>query len=97
MGIYRLQETVGAWAQETFPHQTPRSCAAHLLQEAAELYCSAISYEEEAADCYLLLLTYAHRRGFSLHEAAVNRMRNLRLRQWEMQSDGLMHAKGSDH
>jgi NTP pyrophosphatase (non-canonical NTP hydrolase) len=82
-----------------FPEQTPRSCASHLLQEAAELYCAPSPKEaqDEAADCLMLLVTFAARSGFSLAEALEHKFARVQQRSWARGADGLMHAAGSVH
>lgn len=78
-----LQQAVGEWGEETFPHSTPQSCAAHLEREVRELQYELANLggrgdwqkareraQEELADCYLLLLHLAHKLGLDLELAA---------------------------
>lgn len=81
-GLDRLQMEVGDWGAVTFPSATLESITAHLMEEAEELNadCTVQGPEEgmasrdeikmEAADCLLLLMHVAYREGFSLIEAA---------------------------
>lgn len=84
-----FQREVGAWAQQTFPQSTRESVLAHLYDELQELMAADQGEQaeghteiEEAADCYLLLLHYAHKCRFDLEESAMlKHLRNTR-RQW---------------
>lgn len=80
-----LQRATGEWAEATFPHSTPESIVAHLRREVEEL-ATAVAEREgiiwEASDCALLLLHLAHKRGFSLDEAARSKLETNRLRTW---------------
>lgn len=70
-----FQRQVGEWSGKTFPLSTRYSIAAHLDEEVAELTDTlhegrgVYEYEEEAANCLLLLLHLAHTLDFSLAEA----------------------------
>jgi NTP pyrophosphatase (non-canonical NTP hydrolase) len=87
IGLDAYQRKVGRWAESVFTQATPASIAAHLAREVEEL--RAVTHlgppegeEEEAADCFLLLLHYAHRRGFSLLDAADRKFTENKLRRW---------------
>lgn len=87
IGLDRFQQEVGRWAETTFPQSTKATIVAHLLREVAELDGAQHlgppeAEEEEAADCFLLLLHFAHKRGFSLLDAADRKMVENRLRRW---------------
>lgn len=76
--IEQFQERVGEWGKSTFPHSTTQTILAHLRDEITELIeadrdspLATDLHQEEAADCFILLLHYAHRRGFSLFDAGV--------------------------
>lgn len=85
-----FQSKVGTWGHATFPQSTPGSILAHLTDEVSELKGAweTLRFDdmedaEEAADCLLLLLHYAHRRGFSLFDAAVVKAAINERRKWE--------------
>jgi hypothetical protein len=75
-----LQYWQGSWAQATFPMQTNGSILEHLRREVKELQDS--DDPQEAADCLLLLLAYAHRNGFDLFSEAVKKFHINQERQW---------------
>jgi hypothetical protein len=75
-----LQMWQGEWSQKTFPTQCNTSLIEHLRRELKELEESGDP--EEAADCFLLLLSYAHVNGFDLFEAAVAKYWVNQTRQW---------------
>jgi hypothetical protein len=59
-----FQRMVGLWADRVMTESTNASICKHLQKEAKEL---TASYEpEEAADCFLILLHFAHRNKFDL-------------------------------
>ena len=73
--LRKAQAEIGAWTTETFPEATTQSQLEHLRREVLELIESdqedaPADCAGEAADCLLLLLGYAHRRGFDLLNAA---------------------------
>jgi NTP pyrophosphatase (non-canonical NTP hydrolase) len=90
-----LQQSVGEWADKTFPQSDWRSIVAHLESEVEELsgalYTDADGrgdYEEEAADCLLLLFHLAHKEGFSLIRAAARKHAKNLTRAWETDDGG---------
>ena len=93
-----MQAEIGAWGNETFPQSTSDTILAHLQEEIAELTAEAESerssdYRIEAADCFLLLLHFAHRKGFSLFDAAMAKMAINRQRQWKTTPEAAGHFK----
>lgn len=56
------------WAVATFPEGTAESGAAHLRKELDELLAASdyADVAEEAADCLMLLLFVAHKKGVNL-------------------------------
>lgn len=83
-----FQREVGEWAERIFGKATPASVLAHLTDEVIEL-CQAEGGapmsddpKGEAADVYLLLLHYAHKRGFSLYSAAAEKFKVNQARTW---------------
>ena len=92
--ISSFQFVVGEWAKETFPAQTNESNIAHLMREVKEL--KKGNTEEEAADCFLILLNIAHREGFDLCRAAEKKFSINRKRKWgKPDSQGVVeHIKG---
>ena len=82
-----FQEQVGAWGDETFPHSTPASVVAHLMDEVGELaddiaHANNDGIPSEAADCFLLLLHTAHKCGFDLQEEAERKFLVNKGRRW---------------
>jgi len=84
---------VGRWSVSTFPDATPTSQLNHLNREVQELQKAEAGWEgnpkaskqeaaQEAADCALLLFGYAHRRGFDLEAAALEKHRANQRRDW---------------
>lgn len=91
-----FQRIVGEWADAVFPRSDWRSISAHLCAEVQELE-NALStapregrgqFEEEAADCFLLLLHLAHKEGFDLMSEALAKMEINASRTWETDHGG---------
>jgi NTP pyrophosphatase (non-canonical NTP hydrolase) len=88
-----FQREVGEWGEKTFPQSNLLSIIRHFDEEASELV-GAMEHptkdfpdiDEEAADCFLLLLHYCHRRGVSLMELAEWKMLINRERKWTKDS-----------
>lgn len=102
-GLDWFQADTGRWANTTFPQSTPGSIVAHLRREVEELGAAAMlgpfeDEREEAADCFLLLLHFAHKRGFSLLDAAVEKSTENQLRTWgQADAEGVVeHVRGAD-
>lgn len=91
MTIQAFQREVSEWAQSTFPHQTPASKMAHLVDEVNELKDDPTD-GEEMADCFILLLNLAHMHGYDLMEQAQRKMVKNRAREW-----GKPDARGVCH
>jgi hypothetical protein len=96
IGMDHFQVAVGTWAEATFPQATKGSIVAHLRREVEELGASAQlgppeDEEREAADCVLLLLHFAHKRGFSLLAAAHEKFATNQARHWgEPDAEGVV-------
>lgn len=69
------------WADQTFPHATPATIAAHLKREAEEL-AAAPEDPSEIADVYLLLLHLESKLPTSLRKAAAAKFSELKRRKW---------------
>lgn len=76
-----FQKEVTAWASATFPGQTPKSKADHLLDEAGELNDDP-SDGEEMADILILLLNLAEMHRLDLFAEAEKKMKKNRARTW---------------
>lgn len=90
----QMQQRVGDWGNRTFPESTTRTILAHLKDEIKELDdvdklipLATDAHQEEAADCLLLLLHFAHRRGFSLFDAAVVKAAINEKRVWQTEKN----------
>lgn len=88
-----FQEEVGSWANKTFGKSTPETVLKHLKREVAELETSG--EPDEVADCVLLLLHYAHKRGISIFEECVKKHEVNKQRKWgKPDADGVVeHVK----
>lgn len=98
--LEKLQRAVGEWGNATFPTSTTDSILAHLRDEVAELSEAEPTHRaQEAADCLLLLLHFAHRHGFSLFDAAVVKAAVNAKRTWqtEVNERGYMRHIESDN
>jgi NTP pyrophosphatase (non-canonical NTP hydrolase) len=82
------QDEVGEWGDRTFTKSTPLSVLAHFRREIVELHkahdeTDRLAAREEAADCVMLLLHYAHKQGFSLEQALNDKFAICRDRKWK--------------
>lgn len=99
--IDEFQDEIGAWGDATFPMSTADTVIAHFWEEAQEFVEAALSvgngcmerWEEEAADTFLLLLHFAHKTGFSLHDATERKMATNRARTWSTTPEPAGHFK----
>lgn len=76
--------------------RTPETLA-HLREEVGELAdaeAAGTGYEDEAADALILLLGYAHRRGFSLAAALARKHAVNLARRWLADGDGMIRHAG---
>ncbi len=90
-----LQRCIGEWGDAVFgTGDDGTACAAHLILEAVELRENLD--RKEAADCAILLLQFAHRRGFSLREQIERKHAVNQTRQWGVpDKDGVVrHLAG---
>lgn len=87
--LFGFQTLVGKWARKTFPKATKESWVKHLEKEVKELQDDHTP--EEAADCLILLLGYAHINNFDLMEEAQKKMEINKRRKWgKPDSDGVV-------
>lgn len=98
-----FQAEVGAWGDVTFPRSTAQTVTSHFAEEAGEFTEAVAANDmaafEEAADCLLLLLHFAHKSGFSLHAAAEHKLAVNRARRWKTTPEPgghIKHAEGND-
>lgn len=99
MTLDEMQAEIGAWGDKTFPNSTVSSVAVHFEEEADEFLLAVRTSEsvgevvEEMADCFLLLLHFAHKNGFSLFDAAMEKMAVNRKRKWNTTPEPAGHFK----
>ncbi len=75
-----FQKEVAAWQDATFPTGTAESALEHLKREIVELVDSQCP--TEAADCLLLLIAFANKKGFNLFEEAKKKFEINKTRKW---------------
>lgn len=87
-----LQTEIGSWSDITFPNSTPETIMRHLDKEVVELKDahdvdglfpktkSDLPYE--VADCIMLLLHLAHKKGFSARDAIREKFEICKKRKW---------------
>lgn len=95
-GQAAFQGEVGEWADRVMKESTNGSICKHLLKEVKEL---AVSCEpEEAADCFLILLHFAHRNHFDLLTKAREKHEICKTRKWgQPDEDGVVeHIREPD-
>lgn len=96
-----MQSSIGSWGDETFSTSNADSVLSHLREEIDEFFVVAPTmpdnpkYDEaeEAADVFLLLLHFAHKKGFSLAAAADRKMTINRRRVWSTDAEPGGHFK----
>jgi len=76
-----LQFDIGTWALKTFPTRNMKSLLVHLIREAKEL--QSTHEPVEAADCAVLLFSYAHICRFSLLDEVAKKMGINYSRKWK--------------
>ena len=83
------QKEIGTWAVKTFPLATNKSRLKHLEKEVQELIDGGDP--SEAADCFILLLNYAHVNNFDLLDEARRKMVVNYSRKWGLpEKDGVV-------
>lgn len=96
----QAQRVIAEWAERTFPKSTVQSISAHLGEELGEL-CDALGacvlngkhgIKDEAADVVMLLMHLAHKQGWSLYDAVVDKFATVQKRKW-----GKPNKKGVVH
>lgn len=88
-----IQQRIGKWADKQFPQSTNNSIFKHLAKEVKEL--SKSSSSEEAADCLMILLHFAHRNGFDIYAESLRKLEINKTRKWgKPDKDGVVeHIK----
>lgn len=87
-----LQTEIGSWSDATFPNSTPDTMLRHLRKEVEEVG-DEIKADEifpnsksktphEIADCIMLLLHLAHRKGISARDAIREKFEICKKRKW---------------
>lgn len=87
-----LFEEIAAWQRVTFPHKTPESCAAHLMEEARELKAEPRD-AEEAADVLHLLIGIADSCGYDLMAALRAKFEKNKGRDWSAPPNAEWYVK----
>lgn len=78
-----FQKELGDWCDKTFPNSTPKTILAHFKDEAKELLdASDAETDQEIADCIMLLLHLAHKRGVSARDAIREKFEVCKKRKW---------------
>lgn len=77
-----IVDKIGEWGDRTFPNRSGsyEGLFAHLKDEVDELAESLA--EDEAADVFILLAHFCHRRGFSLSDAVRDKFAVVQKRRW---------------
>jgi NTP pyrophosphatase (non-canonical NTP hydrolase) len=94
----QMQSEIGQWGDSVFPKRTSVSVAAHFEEEAGEFMAALRSgereqAEEELADCFILLMQFAHVSGLRLSEVAERKMTVNRARTWRSEPEPAGHTK----
>lgn len=104
--LREMQAEIGAWGDATFPRSTADTVLSHFREEADELLFAGTGpagspadfAPEEAADCLILLIQFAHKCGFRLADAAEAKMQINRARTWKVDSpEPGGHVKHEEH
>ena len=87
----QFQREAGEWADGNFTTSTVASIISHFREEAGEFADEPSG--EEAADCLLLLIHYAHKSGISLYQEAERKLAINRKRIWKTTPEPGGHIK----
>ena len=79
------------WVAKTFPSESVKDQARHLVKEANELLESLEA--EEVADCFMLLLCIANRLDLNVVTEAEKKFAIIQDREWVRGADGIMEHK----
>jgi NTP pyrophosphatase (non-canonical NTP hydrolase) len=78
-----FQKELGDWCDKTFPNSTPKTILAHFKSESKELLdATDAETDHEIADCMMLLLHLAHKRGVSARDAIRDKFEICKKRKW---------------
>lgn len=78
-----FQKELGDWCDQTFPNSTPATILRHFKDEAKELLdATDAETDQEIADCIMLLLHLAHKRGISARDAIRDKFEICKRRKW---------------
>lgn len=89
--LEEVMADVVAWQNFQFPDSNPKSIAAHLLEEAHELYDDPTN-AEEMADVMMLLTGLCARTGVNLTEVLARKLKINKARSWEQpQANGVIN------
>ncbi len=78
-----IQREIGDWSDKTFPNSTPETIMRHLKKEVKELWDSTDKeMPHEIADCIMLLLHLAHKKGVSSRDAIREKFEICKKRKW---------------
>lgn len=92
-----FQKELGDWCDKTFPNSTPKTILLHFKNESKELLeATDAETDQEIADCIMLLLHLAHKRGISARDAIRDKFEICKKRKWgPPDADGVVrHIEG---
>lgn len=78
-----LQTEIGCWSGITFPNSSRETILRHLRDEVTELFAAQDDeLPHEIADCIMLLLHLAHKKGISARDVIREKFEICRKRKW---------------
>lgn len=80
--VDRFQKLLGDWCTKTFPDAKLDGILKHLEKEVVEELQVHPDDPHELADCIILLIHYATRKGWSIHDAVLSKFEILKTRVW---------------
>lgn len=92
--IMDLQGIIAAWADEIFPNRTAHNALVKLMVEEIPEFCMNPVDPGEYADLVILILDIGHLNHIDVGQAVLDKMRENRERQWQLNEFGVMkHVK----
>lgn len=91
-----LQNTIGAWGDETFEGATITNVIDHLKEEVEEVAEDNVNLQDETADITILAMQIAHKAGFSLEAAVREKFARNLLRSWKKNDKGYWNHEETD-